>query len=399
MKTALAATIFALMISPAEGAELRGDWTDGKAEKVSPLTEFKAPADIADRYDARIRGFVYPPRTGDYVFAVTCDDQAALFLSTSKSPRKKKLIAHCPEWAEVGNYKKFPPQKSRPLRLTGGKAYYIEAVHKENVGGDHLSVAWIVPGSTELVVIPGARLSPYPSGRKGGINHEIWPEHEAPPVKGTPKVMVTSRNDPTKPVPGGVRWFWRDHQKNLQKTKANDFDLCFLGDSITQGWPGDLLKQYFGRYRPANFGIGGDRAENVLFRLQHGELEDTTPKVVVVLLGINNLGMGNTPGEAALGVALVLRKLRTKVPKTKILLLGIFPTKKAEDDARVREVNDYLAKMDDGKMIRYFNINARFLGKDGKLRQDLFRDAVHLSRKGYVIWGENTRAAVKALMK
>ena len=399
MKTALALGIFSLLISPAAGAELRGDWNDRKADKVSPLTEFKAPADIAERYDARIRGFVYPPRTGDYIFAVTCDDQAELYLSTSKSARKKKLIAHCPEWAEAGNYKKFPSQKSRALRLSGGKAYYIEALHKENVSGDHLSVAWIVPGSDKLTVIPGARLSPYPSGRKGGIHHEIWPEHEAPPVKGTPKVKVTSRNDPTKPVPGGVRWFWRDHQKNLQKTKANDFDVCFLGDSITQGWPSDLLKQYFGRYRPANFGIGGDRAENILFRLQHGELEDTTPKVVVALLGINNLAMGNTPGEAALGVALVLRKLRTKVPKAKILLLGVFPTKKAEDEARVREVNDYLEKMDDGKTIRYLNINDRFLGKDGKLRQDLFRDAVHLSRKGYVLWGESTTAAVKALMK
>ena len=123
MKTALAATILALMTGPSGRAELRGDWTDRKAEKVSPLTEFKAPADIADRYDARIRGFVYPPRTGDYVFAVSCDDQAELFLSTSKSPRKKKLIAHCPEWAEAGNFKKFPPQKSRPLRLTGGKTF------------------------------------------------------------------------------------------------------------------------------------------------------------------------------------------------------------------------------------------------------------------------------------
>ena len=62
-------------------------------------------------------------------------------------------------------------------------------------------------------------------------------------------------------------------------------------------------------------------------------------------------------------------------------------------------MNDYLEKMDDGKTIRYLNINDRFLGKDGKLRQDLFRDAVHLSRKGYVLWGESTTAAVKALMK
>jgi lysophospholipase L1-like esterase len=395
----LAATICALIVSSVSRGELRGDWTDKKAAKVSTLTEFKSPVDIADKYDARIRGFIYPPKTGDYIFAVNCDDQSDLFLSTTKNPKNKKLIARCPDWAEPDNFKKFPQQKSNPLHLIAGNTYYIEAVHKENSGGDHLTVAWMVPGNSNLTVIPGSHLSPYPAGRRGQIGHEIWLEHEAPPIKGTPKVTVTSRNDPTKPIPGGVRWFWRDHQKNLQKTKANNFDICFLGDSITQGWPDDLLKQYFDSYRPANFGIGGDRAENVLFRLQNGELADTTPKLIVVLLGINNLGMGNTPGEAALGIALVLRKLRTKIPEAKILLLGVFPSKQAENDAKIRQINDYLAKMDDGKIIRFLNINAQFVAKDGKLRHDLFRDAVHLNRNGYIIWAESIKATVEALMK
>ena len=119
------------------------------------------------------------------------------------------------------------------------------------------------------------------------------------------KVRVTSANDPTKPVPGGVRWFWRNHGENMQKTKANNFDLCFLGDSITQGWPGELLHERFGKYRVANFGIGGDRCENVLWRLENGELANTSVKVIVLLLGTNNSGM-NTPEEMALGVATVL---------------------------------------------------------------------------------------------
>ncbi|MCH2062358.1 MAG: PA14 domain-containing protein, partial [Roseibacillus sp.] len=162
---ALSALTFLLITSPAIRAELRGDWTDRKAEKLSPLTSFTAPSDIADKYDARIHGFIHPPRTGDYVFALTCDDQADLFLSTDKNPGNKSLIAHCPEWAEPGNYRKFPTQKSGTIRLTAGKAYYISAVHKENVGGDHLSVAWILPGTDTPAIIPGSNLSPYPGGR------------------------------------------------------------------------------------------------------------------------------------------------------------------------------------------------------------------------------------------
>ncbi|MBT4223985.1 MAG: GDSL family lipase, partial [Opitutae bacterium] len=208
----------------------------------------------------------------------------------------------------------------------------------------------------------------------------------------------TSLNDPTKPVPAGVRWFWNNHQSNLQKTKANNFDLCFLGDSITSGWPGDLMNMYFGKYKPANFGIGGDRAENVLFRLENGELQWTSPKVIILLLGTNNSGMNN-PAEIALGVANVIRKLRGMLPDTKILLLAIFPSKDPDKNQKTNGANTYLAKMDDGKMVRYLDINAKFMNQDGKLRNDVMRDEVHLNRNGYIIWGENIAQTLDKMMK
>ena len=397
---ALVIAMATLVVAPIAHA----DWTRSirpgvKPDKTVELKSFQSPADVADRYSSRVRGYVYPPKSGDYVFGLTSDDQSKLFLSPSTDPKKKTLIASTDDWAELGNYKKFPTQMSKPLYLRAGKKYYIEAIHRENTGGDHVAVGWMVPGKSTIQVIPGANLSPFSSSVKGKIIQEVWPDPVVPPIKGTPAIEVTSRNDPTKPVPGGVRWFWNNHQSNLQKTKADNFDICFLGDSITSGWPGDLLKKYSGKYRPSNFGIGGDRAENVLFRLNNGELAWTNPKVIVLLLGVNNLAMGNNPEEVALGVATVITKLRAVVPDAKILLLGVFPTKNAAHVKKIRKVNTYLAKMDDGKMIRFLDINARFLDRDGKLRNDVMKDAVHLNRNGYVIWGENMAPALMRMMK
>lgn len=380
------------------------DWTRSIRPNVKPdttaeLKSFQSPVEVADRYSSRVRGYVYPLKTGDYVFAVTSDDQSKLFLSTSSNPKNKKLIASASEWVEAGNYKKFPTQKSKPIRMVAGRKYYIEAIHRENTGGDHLAVGWMIPGSSEIEIIPGANLSPFGMGAKGTIIQEIWSDPVVPPIKGTPDIKVTSKNNPTKPVPGGVRWFWNNHQSNLQKTKADNFDICFLGDSITSGWPGDLMKKYSGKFRPTNFGIGGDRTENVLFRLNNGELAWTNPKVIVLLLGVNNLSMGNNPGEVALGVSTVITKLRAVVPDAKILLLGVFPTKLADHNARIPRVNAYLAKMGDGKMIRFLDINSKFMGKDGELRNDVMKDAVHLNRNGYVIWGESIAPLLREMLK
>jgi len=204
-----------------------------------------------------------------------------------------------------------------------------------------------------------------------------------------PAVLVGSSSSATRPVPGDVPWFGRMHAEYLKQTKNQKFDLCFLGDSITQGWPGDMFAKYFGKYKPVNFGIGGDRTENVLWRLHHGELKGTSPKLIVLLIGICNAGR-NTPQEIAVGVATVVKTLRVMLPQTKILLLGIFPSAKNADRAKTEVANRFLAKLD-GKsngMIKYLDIGSKFLNNDGKILPGVLRDGVHLTRKGYKIWGD-----------
>ena len=147
---------------------------DSKPDQQTVLRSFEFLADIGDNYGARVHGFVYPPASGDYVFAISSDDDSKLFLSTDVDPMNKALIAKAPEWTEPMNFNKFPTQKSKPVRLEAGKKYYIEAVQKENTGGANLFVGWIAPGSSAVEVIKGADLSPYPAGEKGTIIYEVW---------------------------------------------------------------------------------------------------------------------------------------------------------------------------------------------------------------------------------
>ena len=140
-----------------------------KPDKRSTLSKFQSPISDGDMYFARVRGYVYPPQSGDYVFSITADDAGDLFLSTDDEPGNRQFIVCVTDWAEPTDFSK----KSKPVRLTAGKKYYIEAVHNENAGGDHIAVAWKGPGVSEGV-ISGRYLSPYPSGVRGTINREVW---------------------------------------------------------------------------------------------------------------------------------------------------------------------------------------------------------------------------------
>lgn len=205
-------------------------------------------------------------------------------------------------------------------------------------------------------------------------------------VPATPPAVIKSANDPTKPVPGGVRWFGRMHNDYVAQCRNRKFDVCFLGDSITQMWPGDHFAKNFGKFSAVNFGIGGDRAENVLWRLENGELQGTEQKLTVLLIGTNNQGR-NTAEEVAIGVTAVVKKLQSNCPQTKILLLGIFPSAGTPLE-KTNAVNAIIAKLDDGKTIRYLDVGARFLDAEGKIQPGILSDAVHLQRKAYDIWAE-----------
>jgi len=207
---------------------------------------------------------------------------------------------------------------------------------------------------------------------------------------------LTSANDPTKPVPGGVRWFGRQHAHSVRQTTTKKFELCLLGDSITDGWPQNLFDRYFDRWASVNFGIGGDRCENVLWRLEHGELVGTSPKVIVLLIGTNNSGM-NTAPEISHGITAVVKALRAGCPKTKILLLGVFP-KKDMKLKKTKAINAVIAKLDDKKMVRYLDIGPQFLDGE-KIKQGMLKDGVHLTKQGYLIWGETMSPLLAEMMK
>lgn len=133
----------------------------GKPSGSAVRELFEGPRDMGDRYGARYRGFVHAPVSGPYTFWIASDDGGELFLSSDETALKKRSIATCPPAAAFRDWNRWPSCKSAPVVLTAGKRYYIEALHKEGGGNDHLSVGWTLPDGTEERPIPGKRLSPW----------------------------------------------------------------------------------------------------------------------------------------------------------------------------------------------------------------------------------------------
>lgn len=185
-------------------------------------------------------------------------------------------------------------------------------------------------------------------------------------------------------------------------------ELVFIGDSITDGWRADpqreTFEDYFGRYRPYNIGIGGDETQHVLWRITHGELDGLAPKLVVLMIGTNNLANGNrmTPEETADGVAAVVEAIRRKLPNSRILLLGIFPRANRSDDPlrlAVNATNRIIARLEDRRTVFYLDIGAKFLGSDGTMSRDVMPDYLHPNARGYQIWADGVSAEINRLMR
>lgn len=203
-------------------------------------------------------------------------------------------------------------------------------------------------------------------------------------------------------------WWMKMHESFLERAKAGKVDLLFLGDSITQGWaneskegPAPVWQRHYGARNAANFGIGGDRTQHVLWRLEHGEVDGISPKVAVVMIGTNNMG-SNTPAEIAEGVTAVVKTLRAKLPKTKVLLLGVFPRGPKSDSVRerVKAVNERIAGLDDGgKTVKYLDIGPKFLESDGTLSREVMPDLIHLSRQGYRVWADAIEPTVWSMLE
>jgi lysophospholipase L1-like esterase len=171
-------------------------------------------------------------------------------------------------------------------------------------------------------------------------------------------------------------------------------EVIFLGDSITQAWEGEgkeVWAKYYAPRHALNLGIGSDRTQHVLWRLDHGHLAGLKPKVVVVLIGVNNIPDDTyTPGMVLEGVTAVVQKLRTKLPETKIILLGIFPFREDFHPQRAKalQVNQALHKLDDGHWVHFLDFGYLFIQPDGRIAKDMMPDFVHLTPTGYRLWAE-----------
>lgn len=201
--------------------------------------------------------------------------------------------------------------------------------------------------------------------------------------------------------------FLKRHEGFLADLKAKNgkVDLLLVGDSITDGWRGggkEAIKAWTEKLSVYNIGIGGDRTQHVIWRLENGEIEGISPKVAMLMIGTNNLS-ANTNEEIVAGVTKIVQMLNKKLPNTKVLLLGIFPRSAKPEDAargRIKAINEAIAKLDDGgKKVKYLDIGVKFLDKDGNLPKEIMPDALHPNAKGYQIWVEAVQPTLDELMK
>jgi lysophospholipase L1-like esterase len=230
---------------------------------------------------------------------------------------------------------------------------------------------------------------------------------KAAPPKDEPSVPSVKGDaaDPKNKFVARHEGFLKDKEALLAK---GPIQLVLIGDSITDGWRGggkEVFASNYAKYNTYNIGIGGDRTQHVLWRIEHGELDGISPnpKAAMLMIGTNNLG-GNPSNEAiAEGVTKIVHEIHEKLPRTKVLLLAIFPRGEKADNplrTRIKSINESLAKLDDGgKTVKYLDIGDKFLDKEGNIPRDVMKDFLHPTSKGYEIWAEATKPALDELLK
>ena len=239
----------------------------------------------------------------------------------------------------------------------------------------------------------------------------------------------------------------RDFLKRIEDSKGAG-NVIFLGDSITHGWEGQKAwQEHFGSFKPVNLGISGDQTGHVLWRITEGhELDHLEPKAAVIMIGTNNIG-GHSAQQIAGGITAIVEELKRQKPHIKVLVLGVFPRGNPADAQRsleqisegikpindelkkempdikrlqalvknleqqrgtipaaklnkkVAEINAIIANLDDGKTVFYKDIGKEFLDQSGGLSGEIMPDYLHLSAKGYDIWGKAIKGDIEKLVK
>lgn len=203
---------------------------------------------------------------------------------------------------------------------------------------------------------------------------------------------------PTAGFFGGDAWL-KLHEAHVKKVVANKgpLDVLLVGDSITIQWS-DSWKKHFPELKSVNIGIGGDKTQNVLWRLDHGGVEGLQPKAIVLMIGNNNMFFAPETGieGAALGIQMCVKNLREKFPAALIIVAKILPAHAPgngfyEDIKKTNAALDPL-KLDSDPKLRVLDLWSEFTNADGSIKKDLFTpDNIHLSPEGYSVYASRLK--------
>ena len=300
-----------------------------------------------------------------------------------------------------------------------------------------------VPAISEAKVKPTSRtadgtglLYPYAPYNEGQMDPQLtgWPLTDAE------KAWVAKSEYTRKPghevqkhlpemwfvTPTAARWgkdgeenVWvAHHAKCIEKVRAmkDGIDVALLGDSITQGWGGGwdgtpfnaAWQKHFGDTKTVNLGIGGDRIESILWRLDHGALDGASPKVIVLMIGVNNAPLvfanGAPAATAAQGIKLCIENLRMRCPKSQIILVKILPAFDPTKEAgkSVMDINADLDKLDlcRDPYVHVLDLWSDFTNSDGTLKTALYSDGhLHLGPAGYEVFASKLKPMVEKPLK
>jgi len=197
------------------------------------------------------------------------------------------------------------------------------------------------------------------------------------------------------------------------KGKINP-EVVLIGDSITHLWGGepnepkgnrgkDSWQELFGSKPALNLGFGWDRTQNVLYRIQEGELDGLKPKTIVIHIGTNNLAgtknaRENTPEEIAAAIGLIVEKAQEKCPEAQVILMAVFPRGQNATDprrAKIAEINKLLSGIASRPRVTLVDITSKLMNTDGTITREVMADFLHPAAKGYAVWAE----ALKPLLR
>jgi len=198
------------------------------------------------------------------------------------------------------------------------------------------------------------------------------------------------------------------HTQLVQKAAKGGIDVYFEGDSITRRWGTSdtawkpMLENWnanFFGWNAGNFGWGADSTQNILWRLKNGELDGVNPKIIVLLAGTNNVGAGQSADEVARGIEAIVKTCREKAPEATIILTAVFPR---NDNMAflptIDAVNAKIAKLADGRKVRYLNVNGGLADGAGKLHAEMTVDKLHPTVAGYQVWADGLKPILRELL-